>query len=717
MSNDPTQPDAPNLAPNDGATNTPDTTQPNQPNDPNVPTAQQAAQPATPNAQPVTNPAKAGTVSNIPAPDSSQHPSVQKAGVIRTIAETLAGGPRFTTSIDPATGTTVRTRVPLSKSDIGLAIAMEAISGSLAGLAQKGPGATGRAAGAGFEQVAQQRQQADAQQQAQAQQDATNQANALARRAQVFEANSRATLNTSEAEARGADAIDKLVDINRQSGVLDVAPELLDNGGVPMTQSEIMDAMRANKISPTDQVGPVAGRVEITNPDGTKRWEAIHLVVRDPSTKIPLTQEDWDRFAAAGVPGFPAGTKIGQGIQVKLSMVQLANETAAAHYLADQRLSDLRNVLDGTSYAKQVPTNVDFTKPGVVTAMQRFQRYVSHNATNLADPYAALQEMGADKRDPKSGMMQPNPDAKYVSTVADAFGGWSTLLAAHNELEAQKKVADQYAVIDTADKANAVLSSPKKFTPDQVQAARSFLTLSNEQGERKAAQDARARAVAEGTDVQAMFKFGKNPITGEVLSLDNAAPSMLVTASGQVIPQDLVSTYKPSAQEKQTADTARQVLAISAALQAELNKNPNLAGPLSGRSKQGLAKLGYGDAQSQKFLDDLSFLTSASTKMHTGRFSSEILKKMSDLIKPGMNGEQFRGALSSINDVASRYADEDRLTTVAEYKQKATTPLNPTPATGRQVQIPAGAQIGRDGQGRIVGYRLNGQYVPLGGSQ
>jgi hypothetical protein len=164
------------------------------------------------------------------------------------------------------------------------------------------------------------------------------------------------------------------VDINRQSGVLDVAPELLDNGGVPMTQNELLDAMKAGKIGPTDQVGPVAGRVEMTNPDGSKRWEATHLVIRDPSTKIPLTQADWDRFAAAGVPGFPAGTKIGQGVQVKLSMIQLANETAAAHYLADQRLTDLRNVLDGTSYAKQVPTSVDFTKPGVATAIQRYQR-------------------------------------------------------------------------------------------------------------------------------------------------------------------------------------------------------------------------------------------------------------------------------------------------------------------------------------------------------
>lgn len=201
-----------------------------------------------------------------------------------------------------------------------------------------------------------------------------------------------------------------------------------------------------------------------------------------------------------------------------------------------------------------------------------------------------------------------------------------------------------------------------------------------------------------------------------MLSLDNAPDSMLVTASGQVIPQDMVSTYKPTAQERQTGDTARQVLAISAGLQAELQKNPALAGPLSGRSKKAIAKLGYGDSQSQKFLDDIAFLTSASTKMHTGRFSSEILKKMDSLIQPGMNSDQFQGALSSINSVASRYASEDQLVTVGQFKQQQTVPMNPTPSTGNQVTIPAGAQIGRDGQGKIVGYKLNGKYVSLTGS-
>jgi hypothetical protein len=673
-------------------------------------------QPSQPAPNPANNGQPSGPVSNALANDPSQHPSVQKAGLLRTIAETLAGGPRYSTSINPQTGATVRTPVPLSKADIGLAIAMEALSGGLAGLSQKGPGAIGRAGEAGLEKAAQERQQADAQQQAATQQQFENQSKALAQKAATYEVNSRTLLNVANASKLGEEAIKDLIGINRASGVLDIDPAFLENGGQPMSEQDVAAGMKDGTINVTSHLGPVAGFTIVNDANGTPHILTEHLVVKDSNTPVTLTPEDWKRYE--GLPGFPANTKISaNGVQVPLRMKQQANEQLATRTLANYRLDGLKAILDGTPFADRVPTKVDFTVPGTDRAWTAYSRYTSHDAENSADPFLALKAMSAAKRN-ADGTMTPNPDARFADTLAASMGGWSVLEAAHNQLAANQKVAADFAVIDSDAKANAVIASPKRFTLDQIQAAKSFIALSNEQGAKKAAQAARERAIAEGTDVQAMYRFGRNPITGEVLSLDNAAPSMLVTPSGQVIPQDLVSTYKPSAQEKQTADTARQVLAISASLQAELNKNPNLAGPLSGRSKSAIAKLGYGDAQAQKFLDDISFLQSAATKMHTGRFSNEILKKMGSLIQPGMNPDQFGGALSSINDVASRYADEDKLTTVADFKQKAATPMNQTPANGRQVQIPAGAQIGRDGQGRIVGYKLpNGQYVPLGGSQ
>ena len=670
----------------------------------------------------VNNPTPAPSKLGLPAPPMSTvpantpnagHPLVQQAGVTNSVALALAGGQRYKTTIDPNTGDTTRTPIPMTRAQVGLAIAMQFLSGAAASASASGPNHLALAAQAGLAQgqrAQQQRQEANQADQAQAQADANNKTAAFVRAAQIHEVNSRILLNTSEVEQRGADAIDKAVAINRQSGVLDTDSSNLENNGVPMTQNESIDAMKKGQINTTAQMGPIAGREEVTDADGSRRWEATHLIIKDPSTPTQLTQDDWDRYAAAGVPGYKAGTQIGPaGATVKLSMKQQANEQVISHDLAQQRLDDLHTTLEGTPLADKVPTSIDFTRPGVTNALRNFQKYVSHDSTNLSDPYLALQQMGADRRDPKTGEMANNPDAKYVDTVASAMGGWPVLEAAHNQQLANKKNAESYSIIDSTDKANAVLASPKRFSPDQIASARGFVALTAQQGSKKTSEDARARAVAEGTDVQAMYKFGKNPITGEVLSLTNAPPAMLVDSSGNVIPQDMVSTYKPTAQQRQTGDTARQVLSISDGLRQAVAANPNLAGPLSGRDKQGLAKLGLGDAQSQKYLDDLSFLQSASTKMHTGRFSSEIMKKMDNVIFPGMNPGQFNGALDSITGVAGRYADEDKLTTIANYKSQQTKQIQATPAPRI---VPPGATPGRDSTGNVIGYRLaNGQVV------
>lgn len=185
------------------------------------------------------------------------------------------------------------------------------------------------------------------------------------------------------------------------------------------------------------------------------------------------------------------------------------------------------------------------------------------------------------------------------------------------------------------------------------------------------AETARVSAQARGADYEAMLRTGTNPITKEPLTIANAPPSALVNpANGQVIPQDMLNVYKPTQQERQTADTARQVLAISKDLQDEVAKNPNLIGPLAGRSQQGLQELGLSAYDASRMIDNVNFLTSAATKMHTGRFSAQILEKMEGILKPGMNPDEFAGALQSVDDVATRYANEDKLTTVYEWQQR-----------------------------------------------
>jgi hypothetical protein len=276
--------------------------------------------------------------------------------------------------------------------------------------------------------------------------------------------------------------------------------------------------------------------------------------------------------------------------------------------------------------------------------------------------------------------------------------------------------AAKYSVIDSTDKAQAVLAAPSRFTPEQVSAARNFVRIAQSDKVSTAIVEARAHAQATGEDYEAMLKTGVNPITKERLTLLNAPDSMLVTNAGVPVPQNEQGLYKPSGAERQTADTARQALAISADLQKAVAANPNLIGPLSGNSAKAFAPFGIGTAEAQKMLDNVSLLQSAVTKAHTGRFSSEILKKSGALIFPGMNTDQFSGAMQSIQSVMGRYANEDQLQTVASYRQQmAQQSRESQPSQPRQVVIPAGATVGRDAQGNIVAYRTaNGSVVQLG---
>jgi hypothetical protein len=498
----------PDFTNDQSATNAPITSAPDT-GGTNPQASQPTAQPQTPTPQPVqatpvaqtsqarqpssTQPSarqqpQTGMASNpYPVDPNANHPAVRVASILNSVGQALAGGARTVTRVDPVTGETTRSVMPLSNKQIGLALAASALSGAFNGLAQKGPGAQGAAAASGFQQGFAQQQAIKQQQEAQAQSDAETQSKLYARQAATFEANSRTILNTSQAEAHGADTIDKLVAINRASGILDVDSDSVDNGGTPVTQAELQQKIKDGSISFSDTLGPIAGRVEVTAPDGSKHWEATHLLIKDPAGLVTVTPEAWKMYSDAGVPGFSANTTIGeQGAQIKRSIIQNANEQVASKTLVESRLKDLKTELAGTQYADQVPTSIDFTQPGVRKALQAYQKYVSHNSDNLADPFAALQAMGADTRNPTTGAMEPNSDAKFVDAAASALGGWSVLQAAHNQIAADKKNTEQFSIIDSETKAEAVLSAPKKFSSDQVSAAKNFVSLSQQLGVSKA---------------------------------------------------------------------------------------------------------------------------------------------------------------------------------------------------------------------------------------
>lgn len=110
-------------------------------------------------------------------------PAVQKAGIFRQVAETLAGGPRYKYNVDEY-GNMQKTPVPVSNAHLGMAIALESLQGVLTGLSQRGPEAAARGGLQAMQQSEQQGKNRDQQARQQASDD-------YARRAQVAETNMR----------------------------------------------------------------------------------------------------------------------------------------------------------------------------------------------------------------------------------------------------------------------------------------------------------------------------------------------------------------------------------------------------------------------------------------------------------------------------------------------------------------------------------------------
>ncbi len=261
--------------------------------------AQQAPQPA---AQPA--PAK---------PDLSDHPAVQRAGLLHTIAQTLAGGPRFQTTIDPNTGEMKHTAIPLSKADIGMALAAEAIQGSLAGLSvANGPGNLGRAAAAGGAATSQARQQVDKQQ--------TQEANAdFARKTQMFETNMRMHQNALMVGRQSLDSNIKYVGLFKptiddlEKNHPEVIKAVVDESELPKYNVTKDGAI---PYSVVQRIDPTTGE-QVKNSYGEPQWDIKYAII-DPEFQTSLKPEIVARAKELGLQGF--GSDLPKDIPMRLRM-------------------------------------------------------------------------------------------------------------------------------------------------------------------------------------------------------------------------------------------------------------------------------------------------------------------------------------------------------------------------------------------------------------
>lgn len=449
---------------------------------------------------PAQSAAPAVTVTNAPANDPATQHAVNRASRVYKAAEALAGGPRYTLTPN-SDGTVTRTPVRLSRGDVAMAIVMEALSGSLAGASQRGPGAVGRAAFAGAQTTSAQLQSANAEAEQQAQADAKAKGDALVRQAQAFEQNSRTILNTAQAERYGVESLKDAVNQNSQ---------LLsdyDDAGAVQERNVPQDALSAGiengKYNATSQVAIPDG---FTNING--RYEQTFAIVSNPNAKVPLTSEQARAFGDAGIQGFlpyAAGkSKIPDGYYVPGTIIARANQQLQAIGLMKQ---DYDGVVDALSksddkgtrdLAMQIPSvqsmlNDPNNGNALHLALSRMQRYVSHSDLHGMDFYESLQQMAApakpNPQNPKQ--MIPNPDANYANTIAGAFGngdpqkGWAVLKAFHDEITP--------APIKSEADANSLLANNP---PDSkaYRVAQRWIAANNQEKAQQARADALARA-------------------------------------------------------------------------------------------------------------------------------------------------------------------------------------------------------------------------------
>lgn len=344
-------------------------------------------------------------------PDKPESPAVtqavSQASGIHKVLQALAGGPTTKTTINPNTGEVERTQVPTTNARFGMSIALAALTGAFNGLAQKGPGAEGRAAAGGFNEALQQKQQ---QQQAQdeeasktyARQAAIAQTNftmhqTAQRMGQLdYEAHKEfvgdAAAGLTNVKAAGADL---------ESGVRE--EDLLKKYNITKNNA-IPDG-----IAPRMDARPGHEGEQAEDKYGQKLWDNTYTVI-DPQKKIALDQGTAQFLADHHVPGyftqgpdgkpipkdFSGSAQIKAGLYVNGLAQASAIKTTEAQVNAQlAKLPGDAGKVDGKVFEANLTDGLD---KGTVTtkALQAFAPYASMPLDQ------ALDAMRKNKVDPTS---------------------------------------------------------------------------------------------------------------------------------------------------------------------------------------------------------------------------------------------------------------------------------------------------------------------------
>lgn len=397
-------------------------------------------------------------------------PAVAKASRFYSVAQALAGGPQYQVSIDANTGKTTRTPVPLTTKQIGLAIAMEAITGGVAGLAQKGPGAEGRAAAAGFEAVQAQQKEAQQAKEQQASQD-------YARQAAITATNFQTHQNALRLSGMEYD--------QHKTFVGDAKP-ILDNltavGAI--TEAGVRESDLLDKYHVTKDMAVPDGVVENgKNKDGSTHYENTYSVI-DPNAKVALPQETAQLLADMRVPGYftlgadgKATPKDFNGsAQIKAGLVVNGLALASGFKITESQLNQQFAQLgkDGASDAKKFDLNLKQAIGDGQVSAKSLQVIGKYASLPLDQQIEAMQK---DKVDPsvigqlRSLIPQDAVDAAKKSRLDREAADKSTRDAKAAVEKQNAELPGEQAKLDADEKTRAKYSFQNAFNAEHARVA------------------------------------------------------------------------------------------------------------------------------------------------------------------------------------------------------------------------------------------------------
>jgi hypothetical protein len=367
-----------------------------------------------------------------PNDPNAGHPAVQAAGRVNSILNAILP-PRVNTRIDVNTGETIKTPVPRTRGDIAMAIALEAISGGLAGLQGKGPNRYGQAAAAGLAQG----QEIEAKRKAEDQQQAQEASADYARHANILETNMKMWAN--------AHAIGQQDLANNQAYVAAYKPLLDTLQKYPGVIKTVIPESRFSEFHVTkDNAIPYAEvpRPDPSQPDGqavdkygNKQWDLTYAIV-DPNFKASdlLSDKEKKQYADLGMQGFINGNgdhvKWPQNIELMLNQALNFKATAAALEGSVSQFKDIVDTINNYGQGRRGGYTFSNTKaPDLPT--QDYDHFI-HDAAlkygqdeNLikgiikqesnGNPGAVNQKSGA------TGLMQLMPKTANDLGVTDSF--------------------------------------------------------------------------------------------------------------------------------------------------------------------------------------------------------------------------------------------------------------------------------------------------------